>query len=158
MALSVTNAQGTKVYVAAAAGTAVADATEIGTAIAAGDQIGCIQDLGSIGTTRSVQEYSCLSADETAKSTGSISLGNFTVGMLFNAADTAGQATLRSIYAANATRTFIIELNDNGGTNPTYITFEAFVSGQELSAQKDNAVMLTSTVEIASVPVYVDAA
>lgn len=156
MAINITNSQGTKVYVCAGAGTAVADAAAITTAIAAGAQIGCIQDLGSLSETRSVQEYSCLSSDEIAKSSGSLSLGNFTVSMLFNAADAAGQAELRSIFAANETRTMIVELND-GTTNPTYRTFEAFVSGQEMAIQKDNAVMLNSTIELASSIGEVDA-
>jgi len=149
------NSQGSRLFVCATANTAVADATEIATAVAAGKQVGCLQDLGSIGSTRSVQEYSCLSSDDTAKSSGSLSLGNIAVGMLFNSADTAGQGELRSIYADNKTRTFIVVLNDEitaGTGNPTYFTFEGFVSGQDIAIQKDNAVMMTSTVELGSNP------
>ena len=78
--------------------------------------------------------------------------------MLFNALDAAGQAELRAMYASNATRTIIVELNDNAGTSPTYITFEGFVSGQEIAVAKDNAVMINSTVEIASNPNTINAA
>ena len=157
MAISITNSQGSKLYVGATDSVAVTTPAEIATAITAGKQVGCLQDLGAIGSTRSVQEYACLSTDDTAKSSGSLSLGNVTVSMLFNSADTAGQAELRAMYASNATRTMIVELNDNAGTSPTYITFEGFVSGQEVSIQKDNAVMITSTVEIASNPDITDA-
>lgn len=159
MAISITNSQGSKLFVAAAGGVDVSTPTLIGTAISGAKQVGCLQDLGAIGSTRSVQEYSCLSEDQVAKSSGSLSLGNLTVSMLFNALDTAGQAELRAIYASNETRTMIIELNDgvDGVDNtPTYITFEGFVSGQELSIQKDNAVMINSTVEIASNPSITD--
>ena len=153
--IAITNSQNSKLFVCATANTAVADATEIDTAITGGKQVGCLQDLGSIGSSRSVQEYSCLSSDDTAKSSGSITLGNIAVSMLFSAADTAGQAELRAMYAANETRTMIVVLNDEitpTTGNPTYFTFEGFVSGQEVAIQKDNAVMMTSTVEIASNP------
>jgi len=59
MALNITNSQGTKVYICATAATDVADATKVGTAIAAGKQIGCIQDLGGLSSSVSVQEYTC---------------------------------------------------------------------------------------------------
>lgn len=150
MAISITNAQGSKLYICATAAADVSSVVNIGTAITAGDQVGCLQDIGSIATTRSVQEYTCLSSDETTKSTGSLSAGNFTVGMLFDAVDTTGQAELRAMYSANETRTMIIALSDDGATSPTYITFEGFVSGQDISVQKDSAVMINSTVEIAS--------
>lgn len=154
MAISVTNSQGTKVYIADS-GTAVTDATAIATAISGGDQIGCIQSLGSISTSRSVQEYSCLSEDSTVKSSGSMSLGNIAIELLFDALDAAGQATLRSAYTANSSHVFIVELNDDAGANPTYITFDGFVSSEEVSAQKDNAVMYNVTVELNSVPAFV---
>jgi len=153
--IAITNSQNSKLYVCDTANAAVADATEIDTAITGGKQVGCLQDLGSIGSSRSVQEYSCLSSDDTAKSSGSITLGNIAVSMLFSAADVAGQAELRAIYAANETRTMIVVLDDEitpTTGNPTYFTFEGFVSGQEVAIQKDNAVMMTSTVEIASNP------
>ena len=150
MSIVIVNSQGTKVYICAAASTAVSDVAEIETAITAGKQIGCIQDLGGLGSSRSVQEYTCLSSDESAKSSGSKSQGNFTVSLLFNAADAAGQAELVTMYEGSQTRTMIIEFNDNAGVSPTYETFEGFVSSDEISAPKDGAVTLTNTIEIAS--------
>jgi len=152
--MALTNSQGTKVYLVPL-GTALATPADIDAAITTGKEIGCIQDLGDLGSTRSVQEYSCLGTDDVSKSFGSVSYGNFTVGMLFDSTDAAGQAELKAMYAANENRIAIVVLNDGiydatAVTNPTYFTFEAGVSGQTVSIQKDNAVLLNSTVEIAS--------
>lgn len=157
MAITVTNAQGTKVYIADL-GTSVSTATAIETAISGGDAIGCIQELGSISTSRSVNEYSCLSSDETAKSLGSLSLGNLNVQLLFDATDTAGQDALRGMYSANVSKLFIVELNDDGGTNPSYFTFNGAISSEEIAVAKDSAVMYNVTLEINSVPEYTSAA
>ncbi len=154
MALPITDSQNSKVYIVAE-GTAVTDPTEITTAISGGDQIGCLQSLGSISTTRSVQEYSCLSSDETAKSFGSLSLGNIAMELLFDALDSAGQLALRTMYSTNARMTFIVELNDNAGVSPTYITFDGGISSEDIAVAKDSAVMYNVTIEIASAPVVV---
>ena len=155
MAINITNSQNTKVYVCAEA-TALSTAAEVQTAYAAADIVGCIQDLGSISTSRSVQEYSCLSSDEIAKSFGAISLGNFTLSMLFDGADTAGQADLKAAFTSNTKRGFIVALSDgtmSATTSPTCFTFIGGVSSIETSIAKDNAVMINATIEIASVPV-----
>ena len=159
MAINITNAQNTKVYVCPEA-TALSTAAEIQTAYSTADIVGCIQDLGSISTSRSVQEYSCLSSDEIAKSFGSLSLGNFTLSMLFDGTDTAGQAELKAAFNANSKRGFIIALSDgtmSGTTSPTCYTFVGGVSSIETSITKDNAVMINATIEIASNPVEVAA-
>lgn len=150
MALSITDSQGTKVFLGTAAGT-YADANA---AIAAGtNQIGCLQSLGEISSSRSVQEYSCLSSDETTKSLGSLSLGNLSIELLFDAADVAGQDDLRTAYAAGTRRDVIIQLTDGAaGETGTVIYFTAVVSTEAISIQKDNAVMYTVTLEIASLP------
>ncbi len=152
MALNVTNTQGTKVYIAPA-GTDVADATKIATAIASASQIGCIQSLGSIDTSREVQEFACMSSDEIAKSLGSIKAGNLDISLLFDATDAAGQKELRDMYTANERRVFIIELVDAGTANPTYICFEGAVSAMATPIDKDSAVLQNFTVEMTSIPV-----
>lgn len=157
MAITVTNAQGTNVYIATL-GTSVSSASAIATAISGADKIGCIQELGSISTSRSVNEYSCLSSDETTKSLGSVSLGNINLQLLFDASDTAGQDALRGMYAANAEKLFIVELSDDAGTNPTYFCFNGAIASEEIAIQKDNAVMYNVTLEITSVPEYTAAA
>lgn len=152
MALPITDSQGTLVYLVDTA-TSTADATAIATAIAGGDQIGCLQDLGSIATSRNVQEYSCLSSDEVAKSLGAITLPNISMSLLFDAADAAGQSVLRTMYNANTRKKMIIVLNDDLGANPTYIVFEAGVSSHGVNIAKDNAVMVDVTVELCSNPI-----
>ncbi len=157
MAIPITNSQGTKIYVCPE-GTALLTAANVQTAYASAKLVGCIQDLGSISTTRNVQEYSCLSSDEIAKSFGSLSLGNFTIGMLFDSADAAGQKELKDMFSSNEKREFIIGLSDadfSATTSPTCFVFTGGVSSTEVSIQKDNAVMINATIEIASVPLEI---
>lgn len=156
MAINIVNSQGTKAYLVAE-GTTLATVANVETAIASADAILCIQTFGDITSSRSVQEYKCLSSDETAKSLGSISLGNISLELLFNAKDSAGQAELRSMYADNSKREMIIELNDEGTTNPSYIVFTVGISNEAVSIVKDAAVLYKNTVEICSLPVLLEA-
>lgn len=154
MPLSVTDVQGTKAYLVAT-GTDVSSAANIATAISGGKQIGCLQAIGDVTMTRAVQEYTCISSDESSKSQGSVSLGNQIISTLFNAADTAGQQDLIAMWDNKERRIFIIELDDQitpTTGNPTYITYEVFVSNVSMPMQKDNAVMYDSTLEISSLP------
>jgi len=156
--MGLTESQGTRVFFVPD-GTALTTVFEINAAITAvsAKEVGCIQNIGSLASTRSVQTYSCLDKDTIQKSLGSLSLGNISVGTLFDAKDTAGQADLKAMYIDNSRRIGIVVLNDGIYTdtagaapvlsNPTYFTFGAGVSGQDVSVQKDNAVMITSTVE-----------
>ena len=105
--------------------------------------------------TRAVQEYTCISSDESTKSQGSVSLGNQEISTLFNAADAAGQQDLIKAWDEKTRRILIIELNDQitpTTGNPTYITYEVFPSGVAIPLQKDNAVMYNATIEISSLP------
>ena len=157
MALQVTESQNTKVYILPA-DTALTDAASIKTALATGKQIGCLQDLGSIAASRNVQEYSCLSSDETAKSLGAISLPNVTLQLLFDADDVTGQAELRTMWNTNTRRIMVVELPDqitHTTGNPTYIYFEAGLSSHGVTISKDNAVMVDVTAEVCSNPKYV---
>lgn len=162
MSIAVTNSQGTNVYICAGE-VAIAAYSDFndgagGGAKANAKLIGCVQDLGSISQTTDVQEYSCLATDESVKVLGSTKRGNFQVSMLFDALDAAGQAELRAMFAGKTANTFVIELNDNAGNNPTIIVFDGLISSQEIAIQKDNAVMINSTVEIASSVGIIDAA
>lgn len=151
--LPITNSQGTKVYICPA-GTDVSTAANIQTAYASAKLVGCIQDLGSLTSTRNVTEYSCLSEDNVSKSFGSLTLGNFTIGMLFDGADTAGQSELKTMFDTNTSRVFIVGLSDevfSASKSPTCFTFDGGVSSFEVAIAKDSAVMATATVEIMSV-------
>ena len=154
MSLEITDVQGTKLHLVAT-GTDVSDAAAIAAAIAAGVQIGCLQAIGDIGMTRAVQEYQCISSDESSKSAGSVSLGNQELSTLFNAADAAGQQDLISMWDNKTRRILIIELNDQitpTTGNPTYITYEIFPSGVTIPLAKDAAVLYNQVVEISSLP------
>ena len=157
MAISIVNSQGTKAYLVAE-GTALASVANVETAIASAETILCIQSFGDVSSSRSVQEYKCLSSDETVKSLGSLSLGNIALELLFNAGDTAGQAELRSMYADNSKREMIIELNDEGAANPSYLVFTVGIASEAISIAKDAAVLYKNTVEICSLPVLFEAA
>lgn len=153
-AIPVTDVQGTKVYLAAI-GTDVADAAKIKTAITTAKQIGCLQSIGDISMTRAVQEYTCISSDNSTKSAGSVSLGNQEISTLFNAADTAGQQDMIKAWDEKTRRILIIELNDQitpTTGNPTYITYEVFPSGVTIPMAKDSAVMYNATMEMCSLP------
>ena len=152
MSLPITNSQGTKIYVCPA-GTNVSTPAAIQTAYASAKLIGCIQDIGSLTSTRNVQEYSCLSQDAVSKSFGSLTLGNFTVGMLYDAADAAGQSELKAMFDTNSSRVAIVGLSDGvfgATTSPTCFTMDIGVSSIEVAIAKDNAVMMNATVEIMS--------
>lgn len=151
MPIPVTNTQGTKTYLVPL-GTAVSTPAEIATAISTAKTINCMQTIGDIGSSRSVQEYTCIDSDETAKSLGSVTLPSFDTELLFNAADADGQAELELMYSTNSKRIMILELNDNAGTSPTYITFESAVSSELMGIEKDAAVMYKTTIEICSTP------
>lgn len=154
MALNVTDVQGTKAHLVATS-TDVSSASAIATAISGGKQIGCLQAIGDITMSRAMQEYTCISSDESSKSQGSITLGNQEISTLFNAADTAGQQDLIAMWDNKERRIFIIELDDEitpSTGNPTYITYEVFVSNVSLPMAKDAAVLYNSTLEISSLP------
>lgn len=154
MSLPVTNTQGTKVYLVPTTAD-VSTASAIATAKAAGKQIGCLQSLGDISMTRAVTEYSCMSSNETAKSSGATSLGNQEISTLFNAADTAGQQDMIKMWNENTRRILIVEFNDQitpTTGNPTYMTYEVFPSGVTIPMAKDAAVLYNAVMEICSNP------
>ena len=157
MAVKITESQNTKCYLVATTA-ATSTAVEVGTAITGGKEIKFLPDLGDIGTNKNVTSYNFINTDEVAKSIGSLTLPNFACDLIYDAADTAGQADIKSAYADNSRRKMIIALNDKGATNPTYITFEIAISALNTSITRDNAVMAKSTIEICSVPVTIKAA
>ena len=153
MALPITDTQLTKLYIAAA-GTDVSTPALIATAISTADITTGIQTLGEVGSSRNVTEYSALDVDETAKSMGSITLGNIPLSLLFDSTDTAGQAELRTMFAANSRRVFIVKLTDDLAVSPSYLTFDGALSGEMYPIEKDAAVLYDVTVEITSKPIF----
>ena len=157
MAVKITESQGTKCHLVATT-VATDTAATVKTAITGGKEIKFLPDLGDIGTSKNVTSYNFINTDEVAKSIGSLTLPNFACDLIYDATDTAGQADIKAMYADNSRRKMIIALNDNGGANPTYITFEVAISALNLGITKDNAIMAKSTIEICSVPVTIKAA
>ena len=160
MSVKITESQGTKCHLVAIT-VATSTAVEIGSAISGGKEIKFIPDLGDIGTSKNVTSYNFINTDEVAKSIGSLTLPNFACDLMYDAADIAGQQTLRDMYAANSRRKMIVALNDQitpTTGNPTYIVFEVAVSSLNIGVAKDNAVMSKTTIELCSVPVIIPAA
>ena len=152
--MAITDSQLTKVYLVPL-GTAVATAANCVTAIATAKELQCIQSLGDIGSTRTVQTYKCLDQAQTQKSLGSFDIGNVAVDFLFDASNATGQAELRSIYTAGTRKIAIVKLNDQitpTTGNPTYVTFETAMSAETMTIALDAAVIYKSTLEICSLP------
>lgn len=119
-----------------------------------GNACGCIQAIGNIEEARSVQEYSCMTSNETVKALGSITRGALSLGLLLDpAATTDGQKALRDAFAANTEVTIVIELNNQitpTTGNGTKYSFTAKVSKVSIGLPKDGAVMLDMDLEISS--------
>ena len=156
MALPITDVQLTKLYIAAE-GTAVTTPTEIATAISGADIVSGIQSIGAITYSRNTNEYSAIDTDDTAYSSGSISIAPVDLSLLFDSTDTAGQAELRTMMNTNTRRVFIIKLTDDLAVSPSYLTFTGFLSSQGYPIEKDSAVMYATTIQPSSVPVLTEA-
>jgi hypothetical protein len=160
MAIPKTNVQGTKVYFVAQ-GTDVSTSAKIETALASAKAVGCVQSDIDTTISRNVNEYTCLSSDESTKSYGSISLPNFPMELIFDADNADGQAEIRAMFNDITSRTIIIELTDgekpyatiaSGEAYPTTITFDVGCSGMGEMLAKDSLVMQNATIEMESVP------
>ncbi len=153
MAIPVINSQGTQVYILEVPLTAWTDCSEAVTAIKDGELVGCPQSLGEITETRDMQEYKCLSSDESAKSLGAISRGSLEIGLLFDPDDITGQAALKAAFQSNLPVIIGIELPNivtPTTGNGTVFWFEALVSSTSIAIAQDEAVLYNVTVEIAS--------
>jgi len=152
--MNVIDSQLTKVYLVPTT-TAVATAANCVTAIATAKELLCFQTFGEIGVTYGVQTYKCIDQNAVKKSRGSADLGNIPVEFLFDPADTAGQAELRAVSISGERKTVIVKYNDQitpTTGNPTYRTFETFVSGEGETIALDAAIIAKYTMEICSIP------
>jgi len=156
MSINLINSQGTILYVLPKPTTPWADCTEAVTAIkTTGKQVMCPQDLGEIQRTREMKEYSCLSSNETYKATGSMTLGEVTVGMLFDPTDAAGQDFLYTSFEDNTDFIFAFELPDAdtsaGETDAsgTMFWYEGVLVGDAISVPIDEAILYSVTISLA---------
>lgn len=156
MALNITDVQLTKLFIAAE-GTAVTTPAEIATAISTADLVSGIQSIGEVMYSRNTTEYSAIDTDETAYSSGSITISPIDLSVLFDSTDTAGQAELRTMMGNNSRRVFIIKLTDDLAVSPSYLTFTGFLSKSGYPIEKDGAVLYNTIVQPSSVPVLTEA-
>lgn len=161
MAIPITESQGSKLYLVAK-GTDLSTVAKIETAIGTAKNVANISTIGELSSTRSVTEYKVIDKTESAKSIGSLSLGNLPIELIYDATDTAGQADLKLMYTANTRREAIVMLADEptSGANPhpTYFTFETALSSEAVGIAIDTAVMYKVTLEICSKPIEYPAA
>ena len=155
MAIPITDVQGTMVFLCAK-GTVVTTPANAATAIAAGKEVMYLQELGDISETKTVTTYSAISANDTQKSIGALSFGNFALNVLYDSADVKGQADMVDMWENNERRQLVIEMTD-GATTPTYVTFEVALSSQTMSFPKDGAVMYNNIAEQCSKRVVIAA-
>lgn len=131
--------QGTITFILDVPSTPWADCTEAITAIQAGAEALCPQSLGELTRTREVTEYGCVSSNESLKSTGKMSYGDFSLELLFDDTDVAGQKDLYDAMEANTPIILAMEspnadtsLGDTGASGSIVWT-EALVSGDGIA-------------------------
>lgn len=139
--------QGTKTYIVAPVpGTDYTDCTAAITGIQAGAECLCPQSLGDLARSRAVTEYSCISSNDSSKSTGKLTYGDFSIELLFDPADVAGQKELfdamednTPIIIAMESPNADISVGDTGASGDIVWT-EALVSGDTMSFPVDGLV------------------
>jgi hypothetical protein len=145
MAIKVLNSQGTKVYVIPSTAD-MSTCPKVKTAIGAGKLIGCPQSLGDLARSRAVQEYACISSNDSMKSTGKITYGDFSIELLFDPTDTVGQKKLFDAMEANKPIILAMESPNadtsagTTGASGDIVWTEALVSGDTISFPVDGLV------------------
>lgn len=100
-----------------ASNTVLATKANCTTALATGKKISKVRNLGDIGGTRAVNELKYLSNDDSEKSIGSVSYGNFSIETPFDAADVTGQAELKTMFGDKSARILLIKNTDGNFTH-----------------------------------------
>ena len=138
--------QGTKTWIADVPATPWADCTEAVTGLLAGVEALCPQTLGDLTRTREIQEYGCISNNKSFKSAGKMSYGDFTLELLFDEGDTAGQQKLYDALEDNTPIILGLESPDSGGVSGTIIWTEGLVSGDGVSYPENGLVGYSVTI------------
>lgn len=146
MAINKMDVQGTTTWIADVPATPWADCTEAIAGLQAGVQALCPQTLGDLTRTREIQEYSCISNNDSVKSAGKMSYGDFTIELLFDNDDTAGQQKLYQALEDNTPIMLGLEGSDadtsagETGASGTIVWTEAIVSGDGISYPENGLV------------------
>lgn len=140
--MATTDSTGSEFYLVASS-TLVATKANCTSAIAAGKKIAKVRNLGDIGGTRAVSEIKYLSNDDTEKSIGSVSYGNLQIETPFDAADTAGQNDMRTMFNDKSARILIIK-----NTDGNFTTLPVKCSSAMKTYAIDEMVMFKGTLEI----------
>ena len=138
--------QGTKTFILDVPATPFASCTAAVAAIIGGAEALCPQSLGDLARSRAVTEYSCISNNDSRKSTGKITYGDFSIELLFDPTDTVGQKKLFDAMENN--KPVIIGMESpnadiSGGTTGAsgdIVWTEALVSGDTISFPADGLV------------------
>lgn len=159
--INIVESQGSKVYLVAK-GTDLSTVAKIETAIATAKNVSNLSTIGDLSSSRNVTEYKVIDKTESAKSIGSLSLGNLPIELIYDATDTAGQQDLKLMYTDNTRREMIIMLADEPTSgvspHPTYFTLQAGLSSEAVGIAIDAAVLYKTTIEICSKPIEYPAA
>ena len=143
MPISVLNSKGSEIYIIPR--TNFSNCTSATSTILAGVMVNCPQSLGELTETRDMQEYKCMSDNNTYKSLGSISRGSFDIDMILDVAGVSGQQVIRQAFRDNTPLTIGIKLPDD-----TLYYFDASISGVSSGFEVDEAIGYTTTIEISS--------
>ncbi len=151
-----TNVQGTTTYILDVPGSAWADCAAATPAILLGEKAMCPQSLGDLARTRAVTEYSCISSNDSVKSTGKISYGDFSIELLYdpNTSPTSKEGGQKALFDAMEANTAIIiameadNADVSGGTTDAageLVWTEAFVSGDTIGYPVDGKMLYNVT-------------
>lgn len=140
--MAVADSTGLDVYLVASA-TATTTKAACATAIAAGKRIGKVKSNIDLNGSRSITEHKYISVDDSEKSIGSISYGNFTVDCPYDAADAIGQADLRAMFNGKTRRKMIIK-----DANGDYTTAPIICSSVKKTFAAEDFVMFGATIEL----------
>ena len=146
MAINKIDVQGTTTWIADVPTTPWADCTEAIAGLKAGKEALCPQTLGDLTRTREIQEYSCISNNESVKAAGKMSYGDFTIELLFDNDDTEGQMKLYLALENNEPIMLGLEASDADTSageldaSGTIVWTESLVSGDGISYPENGLV------------------
>lgn len=147
-----TDVQGTRTFILDVPSTLWADCTEAIVAIQAGAEALCPQSLGELTRTREIQEYGCISSNESIKSAGKMSYGDFSMELLYDDEDMDGQQALFDALENNTPIILALESPNadtsagETGASGSIVWTEALVSGDGIAYPENGLIGYSVTV------------